>query len=235
MKFKIGDKVRITDRGIFRYNYRVGDTAIIESIHDDLFVLSMRGGGKQNVLISHADEYIEKVEECTMKFNVGDRVSIDGLTGTIDAMGDDGYLVAGHWYGEEHLTAAPSKLAALLGVKDNEPLNVVDEDGDPYDDYLPWRVENNVLIDCVGDSRDIPSELFTGKYKAVSFKPNGWHDNYSVYYIDAHGEIRLSDFSRISNFSVALVLSGNAFHTKAEAEENQPRISAEIIKKLGEC
>ena len=129
----------------------------------------------------------------------------------------------------------PSKLAALLGVKDDEPFNVVNEDGDTIGMCLPWCVKNNVLVDCDGDPRDIPSELLTGKYKVAPVKPNEWHEDDSVYYIDARGEIRLLYFSRTSDFCVELVLSGNAFHTKTEAEENQPRIRAEIIEKLGEC
>ena len=128
----------------------------------------------------------------------------------------------------------PSKLADLLGVKDNEPFNVVDEDGDAIGMCPPWYVKNNVLVDCDGDPTDIPSGLLTGEYRVVLFKSNEWHNGDLVYYINPHGEVEYTTFVRTSYGNVALVLSGNAFHTKAEAEENQPRISAEIIKKLGE-
>ena len=233
MKFKVGDKVRITDRGIFRFNYRVGDTATIESIHDDLFVLSMRGGGKQNVLISHADEYIEKVEECAMKFKVGDRVSIDGLTGTIDAMGDDGYLVAGCWYDEEQLTAAPSKLAELLGVKDDTPFDIVDSDGSKSK-YAPFMVSDGKIVDCDGDARDLPLRLLTGEAKAVPIDGE-WHDGMTVYYVNSCGEVNEIDYDRCDDLCVALILLGNAFTTEKGAESAAERINADIIEKLGEC
>ena len=300
MKFKVGDKVRITDRGIFRYNYRVGDTAIIESIHDDLFVLSMRGGGKQNVLISHADEYIEKVEECTvkfkvgdkvrivdntmeepykhifnigevvtidavdtdddeqtyhalgavgfvqwvteddieleecaMKFKVGDRVSIDGLTGTIDAMSDDGYLVAGYWYDEEQLTAAPSKLAEIIGVDDDTPFNIVESDVSPYR-YSPYIIRDGKLIDCEGDECGVFSELLNGEAKIVPLDGE-WYEGMTLYYVDYCGEVDDIPYRRCDDLCVALMLLGNAFTTEEGAESAAEHINADIIEKLGEC
>ena len=197
-----------------------------------------------------------------MKFKFGDKVKIVGdstghrfSTGKIVVIIDTDEVDAkrpylgtddegnSQWLAEADIELAtpttepdtPSKLAALLGVKDDEPFNVVDEDGDTIDICSPWYVKNNILVDCEGDARGIPADLLTGKYKVAPFKPNGWHEDDSMYYIDAYGKICLSDFSRTSDTDVALVLSGNAFHTKAEAEENQPRISAEIIEKLGEC
>lgn len=197
-----------------------------------------------------------------MKYKFGDKVKIIGDstghgfstgkivviidTDEVDAkipyLGTDGKGNS-QWLAEADIELAtpttepdtPSKLAALLGVKDNEPFNVVNEGGGPVDNYLPWCVKNNALIDCNRDPRDIPSELLTGKYRAVSFKPNEWSEDDLVYYIDACGEVSYTRLIRASDGDVALVLSGNAFHTKAEAEENQPRISAEIIEKLGEC
>lgn len=197
-----------------------------------------------------------------MKFKFGDRVRIIGesiehefSTGKIVIIIDTDKVDAKRpylgtddkglfqWLAEADIELAtpttepdtPSKLAALLGVKDNEPFNVVDEDGGPADGYMPWCVKNNVLVGCDGDPKDIPSGLLIGKHNIVSFKPNEWHEDDLMYYIDAFGKICSSDFSRTSDTEIALVLSGNAFHTKAEAEENQPRISAEIIEKLGEC
>ena len=233
MKFKVGDKVRITNRGIFRFNYRVGDTATIESIHDDLFVLSMCGGGKQNVLISHADEYIEKLEECAMKFKVGDRVSIDGLTGTIDAMGDGGYLVAGYWYSENVLTAAPSKLAELLGVDDDTPFNIVDSDGDDYT-YSPYVVHDGKIIDREGDECGVFAELLNGEAKVVPLGDE-WHDGMSVYYVDACGDVGEISYRRCDDLCVALILLGNAFTTEEGAQNAAERINADIIEKMGEC
>ena len=233
--FKVGDKVRITDRGIFRYNYRVGDTATIESIHDDLFVLSMRGGGKQNVLISHADEYIEKVEECTMKFKVGDRVSINGLTGEISDIDTEvsTYLVGDCWYSENALTAAPSKLAEFLGVKDDTPFNIVDSDGNKFR-HSPFMVSNGKLIDCDGVSRNLFLGLFTGEAKVVPIGDE-WYEGRSVYYVDSCGVVNEIGYGRCDDLCVALVLLGNAFTTEEGAQQAAERINADIIEKLGEC
>ena len=235
MKFKVGDKVRITDRGIFRYNYRVGDTAIIESIHDDLFVLSMRDGGKQRVIISHADEYIEKLEECTMKFKVGDRVSINGLTGEISDIDTEvsTYLVGDCWYSENALTAAPSKLAGFLGVDDDTPFNIVDSDGDDYT-YSPFMVHDGKIVDCDGDERDVFAELLNGEAKAVPID-NEWCDGMTMYFVDACGEVGEIPYCRCDNLCVALMLLGNAFTTKDGAEKAAERINADIIEKMGEC
>ena len=235
MKFKVGDKVRITDRGIFRYNYRVGDTAIIESIHDDLFVLSMRDGGKQRVIISHADEYIEKLEECTMKFKVGDRVSINGLTGEISDIDTEvsTYLVGDCWYSENALTAAPSKLAGFLGVDDDTPFNIVDSDGDDYT-YSPYVVHDGKLIDREGDECGVFAELFNGEAKVVPIDGE-WHEGRTLYYVDSCGEVSETDYDRCDDLCVALVLLGNAFTTEEGAKSAAERINADIIEKLGEC
>ena len=233
MKFKVGDRVRITDRGIFRCNYRVGDTAIIESIYDDLFVLSMRDGGNQSVIISHADEYIEKLEECAMKFKVGDRVSIDGLTGTIDAMGDDGYLVAGYWYDEEQLTAAPSKLAELLGVDDDTPFNIVDSEGSPYQ-FAPYVVHDGKLIDREGDECGVFVELLNDEANIVPLGDE-WYEGKPLYYVDYCGEVNDIPYRRCDDLCVALILLGNAFTTEEGAKSAAERINADIIEKLGEC
>ena len=234
MKFNVGDRVRIKGDGIFdSTRYHVGDTAVITGIEHGCYMLSMKDSGKQEVGVYYAGEYIEKVEECTMKFNVGDRVSIDGLTGTIDAMGDDGYLVAGYWYDEEQLAAAPSKLAELLGVDDDTPFNIVDSDGDDYT-YSPYVVHDGKLIDREGDECGVFAELLNGEAKIAPIDGE-WYEGKTMYYVDTCGDVNDIPYRRYDDLCVALMLLGNAFTTKEGAKSAAERINADIIEKMGEC
>ena len=168
-----------------------------------------------------------------MKFKVGDRVSIDGLTGTIDAMSDDGYLVAGYWYDEEQLTAAPSKLAEFIGVDDDTPFNIVDSDGDDYA-YSPYVVHDGKLIDCEGDECDVPAELLSGEAKIAPIDGE-WYEGKPLYYVDACGDVNDIPYRRCDDLCVALMLLGNAFTTEEGAQNAAERINADIVEKLGEC
>ena len=236
MKFKVGDKVRIKGDGIFdSTRYHVGDTAVITGIEHGICMLSMKNGGKQEVGVYYADEYIEKVEECAMKFKVGDRVSINGLTGEISDIDTEvsTYHVGDCWYSENALTAAPSKLAGFLGVDDDTPFNIVDSDGDDYA-YSPYVVHDGKLIDCESDTCDVPAELLNGEAKIVPIDGE-WYEGKPLYYVDACGEVSETDYDRCDDLCIALVLLGNAFTTEEGAKSAAERINADIIEKLGEC
>ena len=168
-----------------------------------------------------------------MKFKVGDRVSIDGLTGTIDTMNDNGYLVAGNWYSENILTAAPSKLAELLGVDDDTPFNIVDSDGDDYT-YSPYVVHDGKLIDRQGDECGVFAELLNGEAKVVPLDDE-WHEGKALYYVNSCGDVNDIPYCRCDDLCVALMLLGNAFTTEEGAKSAAERINADIIEKMGEC
>lgn len=236
MKFKVGDKVRIVDNSIFDESlYHVGDTAVITGIEHGYYMLSMKNGGKQEVGVYYADEYIEKLEECAMKFKVNDRVIIDGGIFTISDIDteDSTYLIGDTWYGQEQLKAAPSKLAELLGVDDDTPFNIVDSDGDDYT-YSPYVVHDGKFIDREGDECDVPAEMLNGKAKIVPIDGE-WYEGKPLYYVDAFGEVDDIPYRRCDNLCVALVLLGNAFTTKEGAENAAERINADIVEKMGEC
>ena len=170
-----------------------------------------------------------------MKFKVGDRVSINGLTGEISDIDTEvsTYHVGDCWYSENALTAAPSKLAGFLGVKDDTPFNIVDSDGDDYT-YSPYVVHNGKLIDREGDECGVFAELFNGEAKIVPIGDE-WHEGMTLYYVDSCGEVSETDYDRCDDLCIALVLLGNAFTTEEGAQNAAERINADIIEKMGEC
>ena len=76
MEFKVKDKVRIVRDTIFNDKYRVGDVCEVKSIDSDGFIgLTMADGDVQYALPGKYD-CIEKVEENTMKYKVGDKAVV---------------------------------------------------------------------------------------------------------------------------------------------------------------
>lgn len=226
MKFKVGDRVKFKNS---------------DEIHeiDDVNVKSLNGTRgyslKGSPFVWYGDDLEAVKEECAMKFKVGDRVLVHGLTGEISDIdaGNNTYFVGGCWYGEDVITAAPSKLAELLGVKDNTPFNIVDSDGSKYR-YAPFMVSDGKIIDCDGDARDLFLGLLTGEAKAVPIGDE-WHDGMTMYYVDSCGNISEIEYGRCDDLCVVLVLLGNAFTTSDGAKSAAERINADIIEKLGEC
>jgi hypothetical protein len=226
-KLKAGDKVHIDGHSEVFTIYSVD-----KEICDGEYEYSLLG-----TAYPYMDRFLVLVEgEKPMKFKVNDRVIIDGGVFTISDIDteDSTYLIGDTWYDEEQLKAAPSKLADLLGVKDEESFNVVDGDDDAVCMDTPWKVHDGVLVDCDECLLDLPAELINGEYKAVPVKRE-WNNGDSMWFIDDGGDIANTAFCRGDYGDVALVMSGNAFHSHDEAKANQQRINAAIVEKLGEC
>lgn len=157
MEFKVKDKVRIVRDTIFNDKYYVGDVCEVKSIDSDgLIELAMADGGVQCVF-PRSYGYIEKVEENTMKYKVGDKAIVrewDDMAKEY-SVDDDGEIeLSNEWCFAEDMKKFCGKTVTITGITREGDDPCYEIDGGNYwhftDEMLEPAADTTLIIEHYG-------------------------------------------------------------------------------------